>query len=724
MEDNLNNLQKVNALYGNETIEHTESEREQVRTRPAVYFGTNDVHGALNGLFEIITNGADEGSTLRKNGITNCVIKTTIEEDFDAIAKGDVNSSYICTVTDNGRGVPMAWNEKAKKFNWDLVYNRLFASGKRGNSAYSGAAGLNGLGATLCNFCSTFFTVISRRVEVDATGKQTKVEYEMNFEDGLPKGELIVRDWRTGTENITGLTGTGTYVRYKMDDRFFLDTRYSYEELADRLRKLATAVSGLKYELQFLDKQAVTFYFPNGTADFLKELIAEPITKEIFSVKAAEKVTDKFVGEEVHYTIDVDCAITFNNKSGFIETYHNGTFLPENGVAYLGAKDAIKDVLENFGQKNGQLKAKERILNSDLDDILCIISVSSMDHGEYSSYSGQDKRALNNQTVYNAFRIQVTTAFRDWLTTHKEDGLKVIQAIKLCKEAREKADQIKKKLVKQLSTNPNELRNRPAKLHDCSSRNTAENEIFIVEGDSAAGSALSARNAIIHAVYPLTGVILNCEKASPEQILNNRVIRELIQIFGCGIEIPAENKHMSKVLKDLPKFDVNKLNYGKVIFLTDADLDGWHISCLLLVFVAKLMPELLRQNKVYIAQAPLFKVIYSNNKTYNYCYTDEELKQTLDKAKSIGKKIKYIKRFKGLGEMQPEELAESVMNADTRKLMPIDFTDEKGFHNIMQDLLGNNLDERKAWIREYFDMVIEEEQMAEQEYLLSAANEM
>lgn len=720
MSDTFSNMQKANALYGNDTIEHTESEREQVRTRPSVYFGTNDVHGALNGLFELITNGADEGTTLKKNGVTGTVIKTVVEEDRDAILRGDVNGSYICTVTDNGRGVPMAWNEKAKKFNWDLVYNTLFASGKRGNSAYSGAAGLNGLGATLCNFCSTFFTVISRRIEVDSKGKQTKVEYEMNFEDGLPKGQLITRDWRTGEENITGLTGTGTYVRYKMDDRFFLDTRYGFEEIADRLRKLATAVSGLKYELTFLDEQPLTFYFPNGTADFLKEIVTEQITKDVVCVKGSQLVTDKYVGETVQYTIDVECSFMFSNNGGFVETYHNGTFLPENGAAYLGAKDAIKEILEQFGQKNGQLKAKEHISVNDIDDILCIISVSSIDHGEYSSYAGQDKRALKNQTVYNEFRALIAETFRNWLTTHKEEGLKAIQAIKLRKEAREKADQIKKKLVKQLSTSPNELKSRPAKLHDCSSRNTNENEIFIVEGDSAEGSAMLARSSLTQATYPLTGVILNCEKASPEQILNNRVIRELIQIFGCGIEIPTENKHMAKVLKDLPKFDIRKLNYGRIIFMTDADLDGYHISCLLIVFIAKLMPELLRHGKVYLAQAPLFKVVYANN-AYDYIYTDGELKSHIEYAKNIGKKIKYIKRFKGLGEMQDDELAESVMDPGTRRLIPVEFNDEAGFHKVMQDLLGDNLDERKAYIRDFFEMITEQEQEAENEYLMNAA---
>lgn len=702
--------------YGNDALEETVGERNQVRSRPQVYFGTNDVKGCMHGVLEIVTNGSDE-----LNSGHGSIIRTIIEEDMNAIRSGDTDSSYIVTVIDDGRGVPMDINPKNGKFNWHLVYNQLFASGKRGSSgAYAGAAGLNGVGAAITQFTSEWMKVISRRKELLSNGKVENIEYEMNFFDGEPKGDLIKRPWTVGEANVTGLTGTGTYVRYKTDGRFFLQTRYSFEMLADALRKLATVSDGQKYYLKFLDEEPINFCFENGISDFLTAMTAEPIMKDSFRHVGSEKVQDMFMGERVEYTVGVNVAFAFSNSQGYVETYHNSSFTPENGQHYNGARDAIRETLEKFGQREGKLAAKERILTGDLEDMLCIICASSIDHGEYSAWSGQDKRAINNDSIYNVFKKQTAEAFRSWLTTHKEDGLKAIQAIKLRKEAREKADQIKKKLVKQLSTSPNELKSRPAKLHDCSSRDTNENEIYIVEGDSAEGSAMTARNVQTQATYPLTGVILNCEKASPEQILANRVIRELIQICGCGIEIPAENKHMARVLKDLPKFDIRKLNYGKLIFLTDADLDGHHISCLLLVFVAKLMPELLRQGRVFIAQAPLFKVVYTNN-TYDYCYTDGELKQHLEYLRSIGKKFKYVKRFKGLGEMQDEELSESVMDPKTRRLLPIEFNDEEGFHKVMQDLLGDNLDERKAYIRDFFEMVTEAEAEAENEYLLTAA---
>lgn len=705
--------------YGNDALEETVGERNQVRSRPQVYFGTNDVKGCMHGVLEIVTNGSDE-----LNSGHGSIIRTIIEEDMDAIRSGDTESSYIVTIIDDGRGVPMDINPKNGKYNWHLVYNQLFASGKRGSSgAYAGAAGLNGVGAAITQFTSEWMKVISRRKEMLPNGKVENIEYEMNFFDGEPKGDLIKRPWTTGEANVTGLTGTGTYVRYKTDGRFFLQTRYSFEMLADAIRKLATVSDGQKYYLKFLNEEPIYFCFEHGISDFLAAMTVEPIMKDTFRYVGTEKVQDMFMGERVEYTVGVNVAFAFSNSQGYVETYHNSSFTPENGQHYTGARDAIRETLEKFGQREGKLAAKERILTGDLEDMLCIICASSIDHGEYSAWSGQDKRAINNDSIYNVFKKHTAEAFRNWLTIHKDDGLKAIQAIKLRKEAREKADQIKKKLVKQLSTSPNELKSRPAKLHDCSSRDTSENEIYIVEGDSAEGSAMTARNVNIQATYPLTGVILNCEKASPEQILANRVIRELIQICGCGIDIPTDNKHMARVLKDLPKFDIRKLNYGKLIFLTDADLDGHHIACLLIVFVAKLMPELLRQGRVFVAQAPLFKVVYSNN-SYDYCYTDGELKQHLEYVRSIGKKVKYVKRFKGLGEMQDDELSESVMNPKTRRLLPVEFNDEEGFHKVMQDLLGDNLDERKAYIRDFFEMVTEAEMEAESEYLLEAASGM
>lgn len=707
-----------NAYYGNDTLEETVGERNQVRTRPAIYFGTNDVKGCLNGVLEIVTNGADEISS--GHGST---IKTIIEEDFDAIQRGDTPGSYIVTVIDNGRGVPMDMNPKAGKPNWHLVYNQLFASGKRGsNSAYNGAAGLNGVGAAITQFTSEWMKVISRRQEMTTNGIQN-IEYEMNFVDGEPNGQLIKRPWTTGEANVTGLTGTGTYVKYKTDARFFLETRYSFEMVADKLRKLATVNSGTQFELKFLNEESITLQFKDGLREFLMAVTEEPLMKEPFTLSTKETVREFFQGENVQYELGVNVAFSFSNKCGYVECYNNNIYVPENGTHFMGARDAIRDVLEGFGQREGKLAKKERILQGDLEDILTIICSSTISNGEYCAWSGQDKRSINNPTLYDAFRAHITDKFRAWLTIHKEDGLRVIQAIKLRKEAREKADQIKKKLVKQMTTSPNELKSRPAKLHDCSSRNTLENEIFIVEGDSAEGSVLVSRSAITQATYPLTGVILNCEKASPEQILNNRVIRELIQIFGTGIEIPTDNRHMAKVLKDLPKFDITKLNYGKIILLTDADLDGYHISCLLIVFIAKLMPELLKQGKVFIAQAPLYKVVYVGKNDYDYIYNDAELQNKLKYNASIGKKHKYIKRFKGLGEMTADELSESTTDKATRRLLPVELTDVEGFHQVMQDLLGNNLDERKAYIRDFFEMTTEAEEEAEAEYLMNSKME-
>ena len=710
--------------YGSNALEETEDPREQVQTRPSMYFGTNDVQGCLNGVMEIVTNGTDECTALKEMGskTQGTYVKTIVEYDFDAIRAGDTDGAYVVTVIDNGRGVPMDINDKGK-YGWDLVYNKLFASGKRGtNSAYSGAAGLNGVGAAITQFTSEFMRVISRRIEATPTGTKN-VEYEMFFEDGRPKGTLIKRDWQEETAKFTGLTGTGTYVQYKTDRKYFLAVHYSFEMLADRLRKLATVAPGVKYDLKFLDEEPITFYFENGAVDFMKAIIEEPIIKEPFHVYKKYNIKDTFMGAEVDYDITVDCTIAFSNKQGYIECYNNNIYVPENGTHLKGTKAAIKEVFEAFGVREKKFTAKEHILDSDLDDILCVIAASAISKGEYCAWSGQDKRAINNQSLYNEFRYVVTEALKDCVTSHKDEANRVIDAIKLRREAREKADQIKKKLVKQITANATELKTRPEKLHDCSSRDTTKNELFIVEGDSAEGSALTARNAIYQATYPLTGVILNVEKASAEQIFKNRVIRELIQIAGCGIELNGMNKHYMKVLKDLPKFDIRKLHYGKIIILTDADIDGGHITCLLLVFFIKFMPEIVRQGRLYVAEPPLYKIIYSDN-TYVYAYNDTDKAAILEENKKYGKKVKYIKRFKGLGEMEDEEMSESVMDVNTRRITQVTLNDEAGYAALMQDLLGNNLDERKAWIRTFFDEVSDVELEGELAYLAEHPDEI
>lgn len=697
--------------YGNDTIEETLGERNQVRTRPQIYFGGTDVIGAMHAVLEIITNGADELNEGHGTGIT-----TIIEEDWDAIQHGETDSSYIATVIDDGRGVPMDLNPKNGKYNWHLVYNQLFASGKRGNAgAYAAAAGLNGVGAAITQFTADWMKVISRQTVQTPVGKQN-IEYEMNFKDGNPEGQLIKRPWSTGDANVTGLIGTGTYVRFKTCANIFSDTRYTFDMLADELRKIAIVSDNKRFSLKFCEQDQIDFIFPNGITDYLNAVITEPLMKETFRLVKKENTEITQKGKKEQVTIGVNVAFNFSNTQGYVESFHNCNYVRENGTHYQGAIAAIKDVLETFGKQQGKLTAKEKIYASDLDDVLFIICSSNLSPGDLSDWLGQDKRGITNQCLYDAFRFHITENFRNWLTTHKDDGLKVIEALKLRKEAREKADQIKKSLVKQLSAKVSDMRTRPQKLHDCPSRDINENEIYIVEGDSAEGSALTARMVSFQATYPLTGVILNCEKATPEQILGNRVIRELIQIVGTGIEIPVTDKHMQKVLKDLPKFDINKLNYGKIIILTDADLDGYHICSLLIVFFAILMPDLLRQGKVYVADAPLFKIVYSQ-KTYEYAYTEQEKQRKIAAAAMKGLKPKYIKRFKGLGEMDEDELSESVMAPETRRLTRVDFNDEEGFRQVMQDLLGDNIDERKAWIREYFEMVSEAEEKGEADFM-------
>lgn len=666
--------------YGNDVISTTENSRDQVRNRPQIYFGTNDLKGCLNGLFELVTNGSDE-------------LNAGYGDEIGVVVKDD----YEITVRDNGRGAPMDWNEKDKKFNWDCIYNTLFSSGKGSGGIYKTAAGLNGVGAAITQFASLYMKVISRRIEEDSSSIDgiRKIEYEMNFRNGNPEGELIKRDW-TGND-------TGTIITYKADPSVFQDTHITVEMIADRMRKLATVTPNCHMKLQFMGNSEVDFFYKEGAKTFIEDACKKRITKEVITINSKRQAEESVRGNIEKFTVDIDAAFTFSYDENFVESYHNGTYLVENGRHYDGFKEAVRATIEGYARRNGKIGAKEKINIIDVEAIIVAV-ISSKFNGDFSSFDGQDKKAIKNESLFAVFKAAISDAFAEWAASNKSDMDKIVEAVMTQADARVKAASVKKKVLDKLNKKIADYRTRPEKLTDCESKDTAINEIYFVEGDSAKGISVMARNPKFQAIFPLTGKILNCLKARVEKILRNRVIVEMLQILGCGIELK------SKYIKDLPKFDINKLNYGKIIIGTDADFDGAHIQTLLLIFIYRLMPTLLKEGKVYIAEAPLFMVIlvgkkpvpFGNGKTYAYMYSDKELEIVVNELNKRGMAFE-VKRFKGLGEMDREQMAEATMNPETRRLTKVEYpSDVEEFERTMNELLGKDIEGRKGWISEYF----------------------
>ena len=666
---NLKNLGASN--YGNDTIKKTEKERDQVRERPNVFFGTDDVYGALNAPMELVVNGSDELGA----GYGDTIIMT-------------VDNDWNITVEDNGRGVPMDWNEDQKKYNWDLVYNQMYASGKRQPGAYDAAAGLNGVGASITQFTAYYMRVISRRVERLNNGAANKVEYEMNFENGYPKGELIKRPWAADAKS------TGTIVTFKTDESIFQDTHFTIEMVAEKFRRLATVKGGQHYKLRYRDRQEIEFFFKEGPKTVLEAICKERITADAIRFTDSVPVREIIRGRVEEFNVGVDITFTFSVEGEFKESYHNGLYLVEHGTSVDGFRDAVGDVIEAYGRSSGKLGPKDRVQLVDVDELVCFI-VSTTFQGEFSSWDGQDKKAIKNGFLERVCKQVVKDKFTEWASVHKAEMDKIVSAVIEMKAARLKAAAVKSNVLKKLSAGVSNYRTRPAKLVDCESKDVKENEIYIVEGESAKGSAVLARNPKLQAIYPLTGKILNCDKATLEAIFHNKVILDLIQTFGCGVEVK------SKYLKDLPPFDISKLNYGKIVLSTDADDDGFHIQCLLMVFIYRVMPSLIKAGKVYIAEAPLFMISYNGGKVYTYSI--EERDKVLAELKAKNARGIDVYRFKGLGEMASKQMAETTMNPDTRRLTPVDWPEDvEAFEKVMHELMGNDLAERKAWIADYF----------------------
>lgn len=647
------NAESIKALKG----------ADRVRKRPAVIFGTNDQAGCFHAIFEIIANSVDEA---REGKCTDIWVE--VRDDGSVL------------VRDNGRGVPMGWNEAEERFAWEMIFDDLYAGGKMDESAYGQALGMNGLGAASCQYASEWFRVTSWY-----EGKA----HTVNFKKGRAVGKLeeVLSDHENGTE-----------IEFKPDREVFTDITISCLTYLDALRRQAIQIPELTFHFKhpeangevivsfpaaakgFLDTLYQKQYLPNGAYNFTEEGTADD---------------ENGLGE---YNVKMKVAFTFSREEPVVEVYHNGSPLTDGGSSQSGLEAGLTVGLTEMAHQYGKLPKGEKLVWKDIAEIFgCVLETYCP--GTRSQYKNQTKTAINNVGIGRFVASHMSERVIRWCGDNRTVAERVINEVLLNKKARESAESVKKKVINKLSKDVEsrgaEL---PEKFIDCQSRDSSKRELYIVEGDSALGSVKLSRNGMFQAVMPVRGKILNCLKADLSHILNNDIIIDLWRVLGCGLEV------QSKHIKDLPKFDLKKLKYNKIVICTDADVDGYQIRCLLLTMFYRLAPTLLREGKVFIVETPLFEITYKGDKDTAFAYSIEERDKILEdwKAKGYNMNSVDVARSKGLGENNPEMMAVSTMRPETRRMVAVkmpEMTDN--VISVFEALLGNDLESRKYLIRQY-----------------------
>lgn len=645
--------------YGNESITALKG-ADRVRKRPGVMFGSDGLEGCEHAIFEILSNSVDEA----RAGYGNKIVVTRYED-------------HSIEVQDFGRGVPVDYNPKEDRFNWELIFCELYAGGKYDTEDYT--LGLNGLGA-----CATQYSSEYMDVEVKRDG----FIYTLHFEHG---------------ENVGGLQkepyakkDTGTRIRFKPDIQVFTDIAAPMEYFDDVLHRQAIVNPGLLFTMRnqqghgFDTKE---YRYENGIADYVKEVAGEEALTSIQTWSAERVGRDR--EDKPEYKVKLNISMCVSNKVNMLEYYHNSSWLEHGGSPDKAVRSAFVSQIDNYLKQNGKyLKNESKITFQDVQD--CLILVSSS-FSTQTSYENQTKKAINNKFIQEAMTDFLRHSLEVYFIENKMDADKLTEQVLINKRSREKAETTRLNLKKTLQTG-NDLASRVAGFVDCRSRDVNVRELFIVEGKSAMGACVQARNSEFQAVIPVRGKILNCLKAEYEKIFKSEIIVNLLKILGCGVEV------RTKANKNLATFDLSLLRFSKIIICTDADVDGFQIRTLILAMLYRLTPTLIEQGYVYIAETPLYEI---NTKTDTYfAYNDREKAEIVEQ---LGNTKYKIQRSKGLGENEADMMSLTTMHPATRRLVRVNHTDVEETARVFDVLLGDDLDGRKRVIAEhgaeYLDML-------------------
>ncbi len=653
------------ASYGNESISQLKG-ADRVRKRPAVIFGSDGIEGCEHAVFEILSNSIDEA----REGYGDKIVVTRFLD-------GSIE------VQDFGRGLPVDYNKKEDRYNWELVFCELYAGSKYNTNdadgSYEYSLGLNGLGLCATQYSSEY---------MDAEVHKDGFKYNLHFEKGEIVGEMQKEPYNK--------RDTGTRIRWKPDLKVFTDINIPLEYYQETIKRQSVVNQGIKFTLknQISGNSFETFEYcyDNGITDYVKE-IANGTEMSNVQFWSSERV-GRDRADMKDYKVKLTAAVCFSNKVQAKEYYHNSSFLEYGGAPEKAFRNAFVYQIDNYLKTNGKyVKSDAKITYQDVEDCLILV-VSSF--STQTSYENQTKKAITNKFIQEAmtefFRQQLEIYFLE----NKLDADKITGQVLINMRSRIKAESTRINIKKTLQTG-NDMTSRVEKFVDCRSKDVSEREIFIVEGDSALGACKQARDSSFQAIIPVRGKILNCLKSEYDKIFKSDIIVDLIKVLGCGVEVN------SKKSKDVSSFSIDALRWNKVIICTDADVDGFHIRTLILTMIHRLMPTIIREGKVFIAESPLYE-IRTKDETY-FCYTEKEKADVLEQ---IGNAKYTIQRSKGLGENDADMMWLTTMNPKTRRLIKVE---PDNIESLMEErfelFMGDDLQGRKDFIAENGHMYID-----------------
>ena len=660
-------MSKSTAEYGNESISQLKG-ADRVRKRPGVIFGSDGLDGCQHAVFEILSNSIDEA-----------------REGYGKVITLTRYADKSIEVEDFGRGCPLDWNANEKRFNWELVFCELYAGGKYANNEgenYEYSLGLNGLGSCATQYSSEY---------MDVTVWRDGNKYELHFK----KGKVLGKKGQELTITPADRKKTGTTIKWRPDLEVFTDIDIPEEFFKDILHRQAVVNAGVTFRFrnQNGNKFDVTEYvYENGILDYVHEIAHDsPLTSPYF-ISAERRGRDR--ADKPEYKVKLSAAFCFSNTVKAIEYYHNSSWLEYGGAPEKAARSAFVYAIDAYIKKIGKYQKNESKINfQDVAD--CLVLVTNC-FSTQTSYENQTKQAITNRFIQEAMTDFFKEKLEVYFIENKPEADKIAEQVLVNKRSREAAEKTRQGMKKKLSGSI-DIANRVQKFVDCRSRDPEKREIYIVEGDSALGACKLSRDADFQGIMPVRGKILNCLKADYVRIFKSDVITDLLKVLGCGVEVQAKGQ------KDLNAFDINNLRWNKVIICTDADVDGFQIRTLILTMIYRLVPTLIREGYVYIAESPLYE-IECKGKTY-FAYSDKE---KTDIVSGLGGAKATINRSKGLGENDPDMMWMTTMNPETRRLIKVMPEEAEHMSQMFDLLLGDDLAGRKNHIAEngylYLDM--------------------
>ena len=570
--------------------------------------------------------------------------------------------------------MPVDYNNTEKRYNWELVFCELYASGKYDNSSggsYEFSLGTNGLG-----LCATQYASEYMEAEIHTGG----FKYTLNFKKGKPDGEMVKEPYSK--------RDTGTRIKWRPDLEVFTDIDIPLEYFQDMLRHQSVVNAGVRFILKDqIGKgfETYEYYYEKGIEDYIAERVGNDALTGIQSWKNESECRDR---EDLGtYRLVTNVVVTFSNKVQFKEFYHNSSYLANGGSPEKATRAAFLSQIDSYLKQNNKYQKSDlKISFQDIEDCLAIV-ISSF--STQTSYENQTKKAINNKGIQDSMTAFLKHQLEIYFIENPLEAEKIGNQVLINMRSRVKAEKTRQGIKESLIQNVSNLTNRIQKFVDCRSKDTSVRELFIVEGDSALGACKQSRNSEFQAIMPVRGKILNCLKCEYDRIFKSDIITDLIKVIGCGVEVKSKPKSG----KDLVSFNLDMLRWNKIIICTDADVDGFHIRTMILAMIYRLMPTLINEGKVFIAESPLYEIT-CGDETW-FAYTEKE---KADVVSQLGGKKFSIQRSKGLGENDPEMMSLTTMNPSTRRLIKIEPSMAEEMAQKFDLLLGDDLAGRKDYI--------------------------